>query len=96
MRTLIQFFVDIEIMGREFDGARMFYSKFAYRHYMAELLLYVTKHDSYIKSLELVVSAKDVQDPALCDLVHVWSIAVVRLLLAAGLERTAATLDRAD
>ena len=56
VRTLIQFYVDIEIMGREFDGARMFYSKFAYRHYMAELLLYVTKHDSYIKSLELVVS----------------------------------------
>ena len=54
--TLIQFYVDIEIMGREFDGARMFYSKFAYRHYMAELLLYVTKHDSYIKSLEQVVS----------------------------------------
>jgi hypothetical protein len=56
VKTLIQFYVDIEIMGREFDGARMFYSKFSYRHYMAELLMYVTKFDPYIKSLEGVVA----------------------------------------
>ena len=34
------------------DGARMFYSKFSYRHYMAELLMYVTKFEPYVKSLQ--------------------------------------------
>ena len=53
--TLIQFYVDIEIMGREFDGGgTMFYSKFTYRHYMAELLMYVTKFEPYVTSLEQV------------------------------------------
>jgi hypothetical protein len=30
----------------------MFYSKFSYRHYMAELLMYVTKFEPYVKSLQ--------------------------------------------
>ena len=33
----------------------MFYSKFSYRHYMAELLMYVTKFEPYVTSLQQVV-----------------------------------------
>jgi len=54
VRTLIHFYVDIEIMGRDFGGSNVFYTKFTYRHYMAELLLYVSKFPPYVTSLAQV------------------------------------------
>jgi len=47
--TLIQFYVDIEVTGAH----NQFYEKFNYRHYMAELLLYVSKIPSYLQAIQL-------------------------------------------
>lgn len=46
--TLIQFYVDIEVTGAH----NQFYEKFHYRHYMAQLLLYVCQFPVYLKAVE--------------------------------------------
>mmetsp|Transcript_44964 Transcript_44964/g.91773 ORF Transcript_44964/g.91773 Transcript_44964/m.91773 type:complete len:968 (-) Transcript_44964:349-3252(-) len=47
--TLIQFYVDIEVTGAH----NQFYEKFHYRHYMAQLLLYVCQFPVYLKAVEI-------------------------------------------
>eukprot|EP00960_Hanusia_phi_P061326 764811-Hanusia_phi.AAC.4 len=49
--TLIRFYVDIEVTGRDYSN-NQFYEKFHYRHYMAELLMYIMKFPYYITALK--------------------------------------------